>query len=81
MKDPAFDPTRYVVDLVVRGCVNTMPEATLDAVAKQGVIPADSVTGTAAESAQVWVDLAAHGIGESEVCEQLEREGVTKFID
>ena len=29
VKNPAYDPTRYVVDLVVRGCVNTMPEATL----------------------------------------------------
>jgi transaldolase len=81
VKNPAYDPTRYVVDLVVRGCVNTMPEATLQAVAAQGVIPADSVTGTAAESAQVWADLAALGIEEGDVCELLEREGVSKFID
>jgi transaldolase len=58
-----------------------MPEATLQAVAAQGVIPADSVTGTAAESAQVWADLAALGIEEGDVCELLEREGVSKFID
>lgn len=81
VKDPAYDPTMYVVDLVVRGCVNTMPEATLDAVAEEGVIPADSVTGTAAESAQVWTDLASLGIDETEVCDTLEREGVRKFID
>ena len=81
VKDPAYDPTRYVVDLVVRGCVNTMPEATLDAVAEQGVVPHDSVTGTAVESAQVWVDLAALGIEENEVCDKLEVEGVAKFID
>jgi transaldolase len=81
VKDPAYDPTMYVVDLVVRGCVNTMPEATLDAVADQGVIPDDSVTGTAAESRQVWDDLAAVGIEEQEVCDKLEAEGVQKFID
>ncbi len=81
VKNPDYDPTRYVVDLVVRGCVNTMPEATLDAVAAQGVIPQDSVAGTAAQSAQVWADLAAIGIEEREVCELLEREGVTKFSD
>jgi transaldolase len=81
VKDPSFDPTRYVVDLVVRGCVNTMPEATLDVVAAQGVIPTDSVSGTATESAQVWTDLSALGIDETQVCEQLEREGVKKFID
>lgn len=81
VKDPAYDPTRYVVDLVVRGCVNTMPEATLDAVAEQGVIPDDSVTGTATESAVVWMDLSQLGIEEAEVCDKLEREGVDKFID
>lgn len=81
VKDPAYDPTRYVVDLVVQGCVNTMPEATLDAVADQGVVPDDSITGTAVESAQVWIDLAALGIEEDEVCEKLEVEGVAKFID
>lgn len=81
VKDPAYDPTRYVVDLVVSGCVNTMPEPTLVAVADDGVIPADSVTGTAEASAQVWADLAALGIGQREVCDQLETEGVAKFID
>jgi len=81
VKNPDYDPTRYVVDLVVRGSVNTMPEATLEAVARQGVIPADSVSGTAAQSAQVWADLDALGIPERDVCELLEREGVTKFID
>ncbi len=81
VKDPSFDPTMYVVDLVVRGCVNTMPEATLDAVATQGVIPADSVTGTADASAAVWVALAELGIDEADVCATLEREGVTKFSD
>ena len=81
VKDPACDPTMYVVDLVVRGCVNTMPEATLDAVAAQGVVPADSVTGTAAASAQVWAALADLGIEELQVCDLLEAEGVTKFIE
>jgi transaldolase len=81
VKDPAYDPTRYVVDLVVRGCVNTMPEATLEAVASDGVIPVDSVTGTASAAAQVWSDLADLGIDQQDVCDLLEREGVEKFID
>ena len=34
VKDPAYDDTRYVVDLVTTDVVNTMPEATLDAVAR-----------------------------------------------
>jgi transaldolase len=36
-KDPAYDDTRYVVELVAPGTVNTMPEATLDAVADHAV--------------------------------------------
>ncbi len=81
VKDPAYDPTTYVVDLVVRGCVNTMPEPTLEAVAASGVIPQDSISGTAEQSAQVWAGLEALGIGNADVCAQLESEGVTKFID
>ena len=81
VKDPAYDPTRYVVDLVARGCVNTMPEATLLAVAAQGRIPDDSLTGTAPAAARTWADLTALGIDEAEVCALLESEGVSKFID
>ncbi len=81
VKDPTMDPARYVVELVVRGCVNTMPQATLDAVAAHGDVPADSVTGTAAEAAETWARLEALGIGNDDVCSTLEREGVAKFID
>ena len=37
-KNPAYDDTLYVAGLVARGCVNTMPEATLHAVADHGDI-------------------------------------------
>ena len=46
VKDPAYDDTRYVVDLVAPGIVNTMPEATLDAVADHGVFRGDTIRGT-----------------------------------
>ena len=39
VKDPSYDDTQYVVELVAAGIVNTMPEATLDAVADHGVDP------------------------------------------
>ena len=81
VKDPAMAPTRYVLDLVVDGCVNTMPEATLRAVADNGPVPADTVTGTEAASAAVWAGLEAVGISQQDVSETLEREGVAKFID
>ena len=80
VKDPQYNDTRYVVDLAVGGCVNTMPEPTLDAVADHGEVLGDTITGTAQHSAQVWRDLAALGIEEIEVCDKLEAEGVDKFI-
>ncbi len=81
VKDPAYDPRMYVIDLVAPGSVNTMPEATLDAVAAGGDVPGDSVSGTEPASRAVWDGLAALGIDAHEVCQTLEREGVQKFID
>ena len=51
VKDPAYPDTRYVVDLVAPGVVNTMPEATLRAVADHGAIPADSIRAVLPERA------------------------------
>lgn len=81
VKDPAYDDTMYVVDLAVDGCVNTMPEPTLDAVRDHGVFRGDTVSGTAALSRDELAALAAVGIEISEVCDLLETEGVQKFID
>jgi transaldolase len=79
VKDPAYRDTMYVVDLVAPGTVNTMPEATLDAVADHGVVPADSVRGTYAEAKQVLADLEAAGVSYDDVVQVLEDEGVDKF--
>lgn len=81
VKNPDYDPTRYVVELVARGCVNTMPAATLDAVAAQGVIPDDSLSGTGAAGEATWAALTAVGIDAAGVFADLESEGVAKFID
>ena len=81
VKDPAYDDTRYVVELVAPGTVNTMPEATLQAVADHGVLRGDTVTGSYAAAQQVLDDLAAEGISYDEVVAQLETEGVAKFED
>ena len=79
VKDPAYDDTQYVVELVAPGTVNTMPEATLEAVADHGVVRGDTVTTTYAEAQQVLDDLKAAGISYDEVVQQLEEEGVAKF--
>lgn len=79
VKDKAYPDTRYVDELVVAGVVNTMPEATLQAVADHGDIHGDTVTGTQAEAQAVIDGLAALGIEIDEVTETLETEGVGKF--
>lgn len=81
VKDPAMPPTRYVLELVVEGCVNTMPESTLRAVADNGPVPEDTVSGTAAAAGQVWADLSDLGITSADVSATLEAEGVEKFIE
>jgi hypothetical protein len=45
VKDKAYDDTRYVVDLATPDTVNTMPAATLDAVADHGR-PCGFLSGT-----------------------------------
>ncbi len=79
VKDPAYDDTQYVVELVAPGTVNTMPEATLQAVADHGVVRGDTVTGTYDDAQKVLDDLAQAGISYDDVVETLEREGVAKF--
>ncbi len=81
VKDPTYDDTRYVVELVVADTVNTAPEKTIDAVADHGVLRGDTVHGTYAASQQVFDDLAKLGVDLDEVFELLEREGVQKFDD
>ena len=79
VKDPAFPDTMYVTGLVAPGMVNTMPQATLDAVADHGAIPADSVTGTYDGARAALAALAEAGIDIDDVTRVLEDQGVEKF--
>ncbi len=79
VKDPAYDDTQYVVELVSRGVVNTMPEPTLDAVADHGVVRGDTIRGEYATAAATMAALAAAGVDVDEVVQLLEEEGVSKF--
>jgi transaldolase len=78
-KDPTYDDTMYVVELVASDTVNTMPEGTLRAVADHGKPHGDTVHGTYDESRKVFADLEALGIGYDDVVAVLEEEGVAKF--
>jgi transaldolase len=78
-KDPAFPDTMYVVELVVKDTVNTMPEGTLRATEDHGVLRGDTVHGTYDQSRQVFAQLEALGISYDDVVQVLEDEGVSKF--
>ncbi len=78
-KDPAYDDTRYVVELVAPGVVNTMPESTIEAVADHAGLRGDTIRGRYDESRRVFADLEELGIGYDDVTAVLETEGVEKF--
>ncbi|GAB2798022.1 transaldolase [Streptomyces chlorus] len=79
VKDPAYEDTRYVVGLIAPDVVNTMPEATLDAVADHGVLPASHIRDTYGEAHQVLDELAGLGVDYADVVQMLEDQGVEKF--
>jgi transaldolase len=81
VKDPAYEDTRYVVELVAPGVVNTMPEATMDAVADHGVLRGDTVTPYYSEAQETLDRLNAIGVSYDDVVQTLEDEGVQKFDD
>ena len=79
MKNPAYPDTRYVTDLVAPDVVNTMPEATLRAVADHGRIPADSVRDHYADAREVLSQLQALGVDYHDVTASLEDNGLATF--
>jgi transaldolase len=81
VKDPTYDDTMYVTQLVAKDTVNTMPEATLNAVADHGVISGPTADSGYDDARKVVSDLSSLGIELQEVTELLESEGVDKFMD
>ena len=79
VKDPSYSDTRYVDELVAPGVVNTMPGATLEAVADHATITGDTVTGGYDEAQDRLDRLAGLGIDLPEVTDELEAQGVQKF--
>lgn len=79
VKNPAIEDTRYVIELVAADCVNTMPQATLDALIDHGQPRGDSITSSIAQSHQRIDSLKSLGINLDEVTHALEVDGVKKF--
>jgi transaldolase len=78
-KDPSYPDTMYVVDLVASDIVNTMPQATIEAMADHGELRGDTIHGTYEASRKVFEDLAGLGVSYEDVVKVLEDEGVAKF--
>jgi transaldolase len=79
VKNPDYSPTLYVDNLVAPGTVNTMPEKTLHAVEEHGDAGID-LRDHYDEADAVMRGLADHDISYDSVIEELEQEGVDKFI-
>jgi transaldolase len=78
-KNPEYPDTMYVTDLVAADVVNTMPEATMHAVADHGDVRGDTIHGTYDQARQLFAQLAAVGVDYDDVVAVLEDEGVDKF--
>ncbi|WP_426566980.1 transaldolase [Angustibacter sp. McL0619] len=79
VKNQAYPDTLYVTELVTDGTVNTMPSATMDAVADHGEVHGDTVRGQYEDARKVLDALERLGISYGDVTAVLEREGVEKF--
>jgi len=78
VKNPDYDDTMYIAELVAPDTVNTMPEKTMDAYADHGELgpPAQQQYDTAAATMKA---IEAAGVDMTDVFLTLEREGVEKF--
>lgn len=79
VKDTALPDTLYVTELIAPEIVNTMPEATMEAVFDHGVVSPDTITGEYEHSRAVLAKLTELGVSYTEVVDLLESEGVEKF--
>ena len=79
-KNPEYPPTLYVDELIGPNTVNTMPSVTMDAFREQGEVQA-TVSSDPDYWSGVLERLAALGVDLDAIMDQLQDEGVQKFID
>ena len=78
-KNPAYSPTLYVDQLIGRDTVNTLAQASLEALAHDDGLRPDTVREGLAEARAVIAGLAEAGVDFDDVTATLEREGVAAF--
>lgn len=79
-KDPAYSPIKYVEELVGPETVNTMPLETLNAYRRLGR-PELTLERHIAEASDAREGLERLDVDLEAVAQQLEREGVAKFVE
>lgn len=79
-KDPTYSEIKYIEALIGHDTVNTMPPQTLAAYRQHGR-PAMRIEQQLDEAQALPAQLAALGIDLEKISQQLEAEGVQKFID
>ncbi|GAB2509665.1 Transaldolase [Corynebacterium atrinae] len=80
VKNLDYSATLYVTELAGPDTVNTMPEATIDAVLELGGLHGDTLDGAADAAQALFEQLTAVGIDMEDVFAVLEQEGVDKFV-
>jgi len=80
VKDPAYDDTMYVAELIAPDTVNTMPEKTMKAYGDHGEA-GTPVQKSYEDAAAVLKSVADAGVDLDDVFQVLEDEGVQKFVD
>ncbi|HVW71425.1 MAG TPA: transaldolase [Steroidobacteraceae bacterium] len=79
-KDPTYSPVKYVEELIAPDTVNTLPGETIKAYRSLGK-PEPRLQKQILTATPVFQGLQGLGIDMAAVSEQLEREGVKKFIE
>lgn len=79
VKDPAYDDTRYVLQLIAPNTVNTMPQSTLDAVLDHGKFHGNTITPAIEESHTIMSLLVKVGVSLNAITDTLEVDGVAAF--
>lgn len=79
VKNPDFDKSFYVLSLVARNTINTMPESTLRAVQSSGVLLEKPIISNIETAKNNLARLALAGIDLDKVTAHLELDGIEKF--
>ncbi|HNX68560.1 MAG TPA: bifunctional transaldolase/phosoglucose isomerase [Candidatus Omnitrophota bacterium] len=80
-KNPAYQDLIYVETLVGKNTVNTLPQATWEALLHHGQVRPDTVEENVPEAQKSIEDLKSAGIDVHVVCDRLQKDGVKAFVN